>query len=400
MKRFFAILAAFVIALSAHAAEKDQKLQKALELAKSGKAASAAKLLVPEKGKEPVGQRLLAYVNILAENHIMQIGFKSFSLRDLKKGEKIEDARASGGAEEFFEEDLEAKVVAALQAAPENPHVNMAAGKYIYDAIECACATFERLRAEPEEALRYYLKAYEGGVFDFQSLYRLGFLYQLKGGEENVAKALSFYQKAYEINPKYVPLRYNLGVIYAMTGFADKAREHALAALDGYGDEERDGGTRYLMARIEEISGNEKEAGKFYLGALEKSPYDPDYLSDYAAFLRKKGDFASYEKVVVEAVSRDFSDPDIFSAYVRLVSRMGAAPTDVAILSTLSKAKFADPLAEGTALFNLGQLAEVTGDRTTAKESYRRALELLSGREGVNPKLLESLKTMLSRQGQ
>ncbi|TAL17917.1 tetratricopeptide repeat protein [bacterium] len=398
MKRILAALLFCLLPVLACGADVKAVSEKAEKLVQQGKYASALKVL-GEKDLALENPALFKrYVDIVLGQNVSQIGFRTFFARDLKKGESLEEARGKADPEDFVEEDLEAAVKTVITGFPEDPNANYAAGKYIYEGLECRCATFEKFPPYLQSVYPYYLKAKEGGVFDYISLFRLGFLRQLQGGEENTAKALEFYHLALDLKKDYPPLRYNLGVLYFMVGFPEIALEHATAALGGYKDSEHEADASHLLARVEEVLEKTEDAKKHFRHALELNPLHEFAFSDYAAFLRRSGDAGGYKKTVLEGILRDPSNPALFTAYLNVVMGLGANAEDKAILKEIVSGKYEDPETEGVVFYNAGQLAEISGDSRAALEYYSRSMESFKKSGTEKPEFLEGLRKMIDRQ--
>jgi tetratricopeptide (TPR) repeat protein len=398
MKRILAALLVCLLPVIAAGADVKAVSEKADKLAAQGKYASAVKVL-SEKGLALENPALFKrYVDIVLGQYVSQIGFRTFFVRDLKKGESLEEARGKTDPEDFIEEDLEAAVKTVITRFPEDPNANYATGKYIYEGLECRCATFEKFPPDLQSVYPYYLKAWGGNVYDHISLFRLGFLRQLLGGEENTAKALEFYHLALEAKKDYPPLRYNLGVLYFMVGFPEIAFEHATAALGGYKDSEHEADASHLLARVEEVLEKKEDAKKHFRRALELNPFHEFAFADYVVFLRRSGDAEGYRKTVLEGILRDPSNPALFISYLNVVMSLGANAEDSAILKEIVSRKYDDPETEGVVFYNAGQLAEISGDSKAALEYYNRSMEGFKKAGSEKPEFLEGLQKMIDRQ--
>jgi tetratricopeptide (TPR) repeat protein len=183
-----------------------------------------------------------------------------------------------------------------------------------------------------------------------------------------------------------------------MVGFPEIAYEHAKAAQEGYKDPEHEADTSHLLARIEEVLEKKEDAKKHYLLALKQNPLHQFAFSDFAAFLRHSGDNEGYKNLVLEGITRNPSDPTLFSAYLTVVMSLGTNAEDLAVLKEVAGRTYDDPETEGVVFYNAGQLAEISGNPSLALEYYNRSMEGFKKAGSEKPEFIEGLQKMIDRQ--
>lgn len=327
------------------------------------------------------------YVDIVTERYVGTDRFRSFTLKDLGEGETVRAARAHPENGTAVEEDLAREIESRLANAPEDPYLNLAQGTRLSRAM--TDGQFAEDESPPDE-YPFFRKAFDSGVYTAWSLFRIGAHQQDAG----TAEAETFYRKALSLEPGLTPARFNLGVLLFVSGNFAGAREEAEKTLDRYGVPELDADTHHLMARIEEALGNDAAAEKHYRRSLGLNPWGDPAFADFLLFYGARGKNEEYEKLALDSIGRDLSNPHMFNAYVDVLARRGVNETDRRILSKLSAGTY-EPAEEGPVFFNLGRAADADGDPMTALKRYERSLAAFSRLPSPPPQALESLGSLM-----
>ena len=354
-----------------------------------GKHLSAARRIRGEAALFRDPEFFWRYVDILTERYVETVRFRSFTLKDLGPGETVREARAHPGNGTLVEEDLAREIEGRLADAPGDPYLNLAQGTRLSRAM--ADGQFAVDESPPDE-YPFFRKAYDAGVYTAWSLFRIGA--HLQEEEGGGAEAEKFYRKAVTLDPSLTPARFNLGVLLFLSGNFAGAREEAEQTLDRYGVAELDADTHHLAARIEEALGNDAAAENHYRRALELNPWSERAFADFLLFFGARGKNEAYEKLALASISRDFSNPHMFNAYVDVLARRGVNETDRRILGKLSSGKYGAE-EEGAVYFNLGRAADADGDPMTALKRYERSLAAFSRLPSPPPQALESLQALM-----
>ncbi|PLX42311.1 MAG: hypothetical protein C0608_03250 [Deltaproteobacteria bacterium] len=369
--------------------------ERAEALAAENSFEKAAELLRNSPAFATSDELLAQYVDIVTGNYIFTPNFRDFLLADLKPGDDIASARTAANPAAPNEVGVEKLITSRLSIRPDSPYVNFAAGLLVSRGSECGCANFEALPSTRGAEVTYFEKAYNGGIYDYWSLFRLGLANQMIGDETGTVKALYFYKKSLELKDDFLPLRYNMGVLSLMTGQLSRAEEHARAALGKYGVPGKDADTYYLMARIKEAAGDDVETDAMYRKALELSPAHTYAFSSYLNFLRNAKRFSSYEEEVLNGLGSPPSLSPLFPAYLDFLTGAGIEGIDRGIIKKLIEKNYKDPYECAATLSNLGRAAESRAEYAIALACYERALEGLESSPAAGENMVEDMRALV-----
>ena len=371
--------------------------ERATALAEKKSFEQAAELLRESPAFTNSDELVAQYVDIVTSSYLFTPNFRDFLVKDLDSGEDLLSARRNATPAPPNELNLEELVNTRLALRPDSPYLNFAAGLLVSRGSECGCANFVSLPSGRGDEVDYFEKAYNEGIYNYWSLFRMGLANQMAGDEAGTIKALFFYKKSLELKDDFIPLRYNYGVLSLMTGQLSRAEEHARAALGGYGVPGKDADTYYLLARIKEAEGDYIEADAMYRKALDLSPAHTYAFSSYLNFLRNRERFSSYEEEVLNGLGNPPSLSPLFPAYLDFLSGAGIAGIDKGIIKKLIERNYRDPYECAATLSNLGRVAELWDELPIALACYERALEGLERSEEAGEKMVNDMRTLVER---
>lgn len=199
-----------------------------------------------------------------------------FAFRNLAPGERLEDVRGQEGVYDYYVFQIEQALKELISKYPEEWRLHKALGEYFYEVFLKYGGRIERSEEELlDEAYKYYQTAFTHDLFDFKSLYFLGF-YELRN-EQN-EEAIEYFLQALAIGDEshglYPSANYNLAYAYLQEDKVEEALNYALAAYEYYEDPfyKADAGKLggLLYARL----GEAENAISYYNLSIELNPRD------------------------------------------------------------------------------------------------------------------------------
>ncbi|WP_262326561.1 tetratricopeptide repeat protein [Carboxylicivirga litoralis] len=180
-------------------------------------------------------EQSLLKVELAMNYHLNCQYYREFSFVDLRIAESLEELRQSKayGATpfEFYVDSF------LLKLQDENPgdyRVAKALGDF-YNRVyyDFGDSWGERAEVLLEKSNSYYLQAYEHGVFDYYSLYALGYYQSLF---QNYFEAQNWFLKSLNLKPDAALTNYSLAVTYLFDGLPQKGIRYSEHAFKLYTD--------------------------------------------------------------------------------------------------------------------------------------------------------------------
>ena len=357
----------------------EQEKHRFYQLLAEGSYLSAGQYLVDRKKllNEPFFIR--EYTHLLVDKYITTSNFTLFSLKDLKIGEEVEELRGNTLDSVIVGGSLEEFLYTRLKKFPESPEVNFAVAEYISKGRASGLYQMPKyFNAEEGDEFRYLVKSYNGGVFDYWSLFRLGTHYQRdqSSGGSSQDKAISFYKKSLGLNPEHTASKYNLAVAYFQKGDDISAEKYAEKALAKYDNDSLNADTYLLYARIMQVRGATRDAEYSYERAISLRKWDDEAFVSLLTIYRQTNRKEKYLKLVTNYISIDYSNNFLFDNYFVFISNQGITAWDKELIRTLVDRKYEKKAEEGAIFYNLGRFAEITGAGQKALKWYQKALDI------------------------
>ncbi len=339
---------------------------------------------------------LREYTCILTEYYTTQVGFRTFFVKNLHKGERLEALRhhtetiTTNTHGHLVEENLEALLMDARAKFPDNLNVRFAVANYLFRG-RC-CQTAPKLSMPPQEILDIFGQAESQGLVTAGSLFALA-LDALDQGRFDEADRLI--QKGLELRDDEPPLvqaymnellrrkDYDAGIqqarkLFEIT-FDPETRAEALI-----------GAARGLFAQRKFL-----EAGETALNAQKLAPRHPLAFVVALDCLRSSGGGKPYRDAVLGFLAQDLKNPILFETYAGYLKLRGIVADDQALMKEYEKQRHRDPLSEVTQLVNLGSFSHLDHQPKACLSYYQKARKQAEKMENPPPDLLPIIDALL-----
>lgn len=359
----------FVPVQAATGIDKDEERINAL--AEDGKYLAAASYINdrPELRNQPKFIRM--FTHLLTTKYVAAINFSIFTLKDLDKGEHIEDYRGKSGSSSMVGGPLDELLYQDIKKTPDSPDLNFAAGEYLSRGDACGCRSAGPLKDLSGDDAGYFLKAYQGGVADDWSLFRIGMHYQVAGKPD---QAIAFYKKSLALNPDAIDANYNLAAVY----FAKKDNKNALSylrkVLGKYNDPELDADSYALQGSILVALGNDKDAERSLGQALKLKSWHEKAFMEMLHLYRRTKQSDKYVAAADHFIALDYGNTQTFNIYLDYLGKAGLTDMDRTVERNLLALKLTDAQQNGALYFNLARMADMRNDEAEAVKRYQRSL--------------------------
>lgn len=323
----------------------------------------------PNLRAEPRFIRL--YTHLLTTQYVFTINFDFFGLKDLKKGERVEDYRGKKGTYQLIGGPLEELLYQSIKKNPDSPDLNFAIGEYLSRGETCGCREPRPLRDLKGDDGTFFLKAEKGGVADAWSLFRIGVHQQNDGQIDN---AIAYYKKSLALDPNSVDATYNIAAAYFAKQDDQTALRYAEKALGKYNSNNLNADTYHLHGAILDALKRDAEAEKSLEQALKLQPWHGEAFATLLGLYRRTRQDAKYIQHVQDFIALDYGNTYTFNAYVSYLQKAGQTDSDRKIEKALLALKPKDEQQNGALYFNLARMADLRSDKIEALRRYERSL--------------------------
>ncbi|MBN1991023.1 MAG: hypothetical protein JW783_16600 [Bacteroidales bacterium] len=227
-KRITLLLLLYVTA--SFAQDETQKLIKQLVDAK--KYNSVIMLLNEADPNNENPKLVIAKSEIFIDYFVSSIMHQLFALKDLGENETIMDYRGKEGSYSMYSFPVDSILLRLIDTHPTNYELHKMLGYFYHEVhLKYPDSWFISDSLIVSKFTQYYKTAYENGVFDYWSVYGIGYGYLMQG--DNLA-AIPYFEKSVELNDSAPATHYNLSYAYLLCNKPEKAVAHATKALKQY----------------------------------------------------------------------------------------------------------------------------------------------------------------------
>jgi tetratricopeptide (TPR) repeat protein len=331
---------------------------------------------------------------ILTAYYSYTLDFTTFGVKDLGPGERLEDVRQTPGQGRVVGGNWEQTLYDAIKKNPKSAELNFAVGEYLSRASTCNCGAPRVFRGDEAREFPYLEKAYRAGLYDYWSLFRMGFHY-VTLEQPDLGKAIEFYEKSLDVKPDNPGAHYNLALAqYQRQNYA-LAKKHAEQVIDQYVDPWKNADAFNVYARAEMGLGEHESAATHFQIARALAPMHPYPVTGLLELYRKTKQSDSYKQAAKDYIGQDYGNNFMFNLYVQFVIQNKMTDVDRSFVKELARQKFERPIEIGAVFYNLGRLAEIDGDKKLALKHYQKSLDALKEVEPAPPGAVEALTQMI-----
>jgi tetratricopeptide (TPR) repeat protein len=267
MKRISVLLLIFCVV---NGFAQNEAIERAKQLVSSKKYESAINVLneVDPKNQDP--EVVIAKTEIFLNYFVSSLMHQMFALKDLEENEDIANIRGSEGNFSMFLFMADSILTDLIISHPKNFNLYKTLGNFYH---EIHLKYYESWLIPDSAVIRNFSKnysiAYENGVYDYWSLFGLGYSYI---NDEDYNKAIPFFEKSIELKNDHPSSHYNLAYSYLNTGQWEKAIESATKAMNLYQIPEYKADAARLVAIAYSELENSEKAFDYYSLSNEYEP--------------------------------------------------------------------------------------------------------------------------------
>lgn len=394
VKRILIILVLLAVGVSAHAADRQQILDKVDELIRTKKYQTAAEFLLKDNQAKKEPELFLKYVMLVTNYYAHAFNFKMFAMRDLTRDEDIMKVRGTIGDFIITGGDIEEDIQEMEKKYPRNGYINFAIGYYISRAVSCGCeGGLTHYATDFNNEYKYLKSAFDHKLYDDWTLFRLG-QYNQEANHTELAK--KFYDLSLVEGSDNPDLFYN----YAIIDFQSRDYSHALnfvdKAIKGYTEKYLLADSYHLKGVILNETGESKRAQEQYKKGLDIVAWHTENFKSLASLLKRAGKRSEYVVIVKKYIALDYSNSFLFNNYLVMLEEEGISDVDMEIERYLISLENLRSKEIGALYFNLGRFAEMNQNKDDALKRYRIALNAFSKVEDIPDGAIEALEMRLS----
>ncbi len=313
----------------------------------------------------------LQRIQIALEFYTSSNYHRSFGFSNLREGEEINELRKqSGQFDANFYLPIDSILLELIEQYPEDYRLQLQLGKYYNDVFLLFGDRWGR-KAEwqLEQSKYYYQKAYKNGIYDFYSLYVLGYYNTLT---QNYHEARYWYKKSLQL--KDDPLtNYNLAVACLFDGMFSEGTEPAIRSFELFKDSLKKGDAARITGILYSKQEQNEKALAFFRQANAFSPgYKPNQL-----YLLKTCLTLDYTEEAIELANTVFAqaiyDPDIPQEFLDMFEQENKQELLRLVFDHAIDEFPEDDEAQGNILFHYAKLEYELGNKRKAKQYLESA---------------------------
>lgn len=255
--------------------------------------------------------------NLLLNYYIRTDQFQKFGLKDLAPNQDLHLLRENNATVRMFDYKPDSIITKLINQNPQNYKLRNALGNFYYEVH----LKYPENWLLPDSVVvlnmkNNYEEAYNNGVYDYWSLFGIGYAYLL---EDEYLKGIPFLEKSIELNNDYPISHYNLAYAYFNTNKPLDCLTNALKAFNmQIMPEFKAEAARLVAMTYEELKDN-KKALEYYRIADMTQPNDYNTLSLLLALELKLND-AQYKKHTNQLFFFDPNNAVIFQDLLKMYS--------------------------------------------------------------------------------
>lgn len=276
MKHQLLLLALLYITIPGRGQKNQDLIESFNQMVENRQYESAYKFLNKADPQNSKPDLVILKTQLMLDYYTKSIMHKMFSLKDLKADENLDSLRAGDGNFNSYLFQADSIILKLIKKYPQNYKLYKTLGFYYHEVS----IKYPNQWLIPDSILipafrNYYMEAYKHDVFDYYSLFGIGYAYLL---ENHAAEAVGFFQKSIELNPNYPTSHYNLAYAYLYLNKRDKAIMEARKAFELYDYPFLKADAAKLIATSYNELNDFGNALNYFKKADQLNPYDYDIL--------------------------------------------------------------------------------------------------------------------------
>ncbi|MBI9064872.1 MAG: hypothetical protein JEZ14_22995 [Marinilabiliaceae bacterium] len=310
----------------------------------------------------------------LAMNYYLSsMKYHAFSFVNLRADETIEELRSYShtNVQKMIPFTIDSVLLSAIEQEPENYCLHKTLGDFYYKVfLDFGDRWYLPSEELLEKSKQYFLMAYKHRVYDYYSLYALGYYHTLF---ENYHEAQQWFLLSIKENPNEPLTAYNLAVSYLFDGLFKEGIQYAQQAYVQYNDSLKKGDAARITGILLFNNQEFDEALKYFTEANALSPdYRPNQLYLLRSLLNRNMDGQAY-KLALEVLLPSLHDPDIPDEYVELFQQQQKQELLTTIFKDVLKKYPKDYEAKGNIRFHYGKLLYKEGHSGKAFRMFKKS---------------------------
>lgn len=285
-------------------------------LLSAGKYESAYKMLDKADPKNQQPDIVIAKTDLLLKYYVKSNMHQLFGLKDMKPTEDITRLREQNGSYSMIAFAPDSVLNKLIITNPANYKLRKALGNYYQDVyFNYPDSWFIPDSVIVDKFRDNYLLAYKNGVFDYKSLYGLGYAYLT---DEDYKSAILYFQKSIELKKDAPESYFNLASAYLNSDQPQFALPNAQKALEMYVEPEDKVDAARMTAQIYLELKQKNNAMNYFQKANDIQPNDYYTLMPLLG-LELELDNANYKNLTADIFSLAPDNPvvyqDLLNAY-------------------------------------------------------------------------------------
>lgn len=305
--------------------------------------------------------------------YLSTMKYHAFSFVNLREGETIEELRSNSitDAQKMIPFPIDSILLTAIEQEPENYSLHKTLGDFYYRVfLDMGDRWYLPSEELLEKSKQYYLTAYRHRVYDYYSLYALGYYHTLF---ENYHEAQQWFLLSIRENPDEPLTAYNLAVSYLFDGLFKEGIQYAQQAYVQYNDSLKKGDAARITGILLFNNQDFDEALVYFTEANALSPgYRPNQLYLLRSLLNLNLDDQAYA-LALEVLLPSLHDPDIPDEYVELFLQQQKQELLSTIFKEVLKRYPNDYEAKGNIRFHYGKLLYKDGHSGKALKMFKKS---------------------------
>ena len=244
-----------------------------------------------------------------------------------------------------------------------------------------------------DKSYSYYLKAYENGIYDYYSLYALGYYQTLS---QNYFEAQRWFLKSLEVKPKEALTNYNLAVTYLFDGLPNKGISYSIKAYEMYADSLKKGDAARITGILYSKIGDNTQALNYFYRANELSPnYRPNQMYLLKSYLQLDKDSLAVQ-LAYEVLITTLHGPEIAEEYIEMFGQFNKEELLYQVFDRTLLTHSSDAEACGNICFHYGKVLYKKGRKHDSKQMIKRSKKYFLKVFDKNHQVFEAIDQMLN----